>query len=42
MKLNPRKRYLANVSPKDVKSQEFLLKNGFTGLEYIYEMIDDS
>ena len=38
MKLNPRKRYLANVSPKDVKSQEFLLKNGFTGLEYIYEM----
>ena len=42
MKLNPRKRYLARVSPKDVKSQEFLLKNGFTGLEYIYEMIDDS
>ena len=42
MKLNPRKRYLANVSPKDVKSQEFLLKSGFTGLEYIYEMIDDS
>ena len=38
MKLNPRKRYLANVSPKDVRSQEFLLKNGFAGLEYIYEM----
>jgi len=37
MKLNPRKRYLANVSPNDVRSQEFLLKNGFTGLENIYE-----
>ncbi len=39
MKLNQRKRYLANTSPKDVRSQEFLLKNGFTGLEYVYEMI---
>ena len=38
MKLNQRKRYLANTSPKDVRSQEFLLKNGFTGLEYVYEM----
>ena len=38
MKLNQRKRYLANVSPKDKNSQEFLLKNGFTGLEYVYEM----
>jgi hypothetical protein len=37
MKLNPRKRYLARVSPNDVRSQEFLLKNGFTGLENIYE-----
>ena len=39
MKLNQRKRYLANTSSKDVRSQEFLLKNGFTGLEYVYEMI---
>ena len=39
MKLNQRKRYLANTSPKDVRSQEFLLKNGFIGLEYVYEMI---
>jgi len=39
MKLNQRKRYLANTSPKDIRSQEFLLKNGFTGLEYVYEMI---
>ena len=38
MKLNQRKRYLANTSPKDVSAQEFLLKNGFTGLEYVYEM----
>jgi RimJ/RimL family protein N-acetyltransferase len=38
MKLNQRKRYLANVGPKDVKSQEFLLKNGFTRLEYVYEI----
>ena len=38
MKLNPRKHYLANVSPKDTSSQKFLLKNGFTGLEYVYEL----
>ena len=38
MKLNRRKRYLANVGPKGVKSQEFLLKNGFTSLEYVYEI----
>ena len=38
MKLNQRNRYLANTSPKDVRSQEFLLKNGFTGLEYVFEM----
>ena len=38
MKLNQRKRYLANTSSKDVRSQEFLLKNGFTSLEYVYEM----
>ena len=38
IKLNPRKRYLANTSPKDVRSQEFFLKNGFNSLEYIYEI----
>ncbi len=38
IKLNPRKRYLANVSPKDVRSQEFFLKNGFNSLEYVYEI----
>ena len=38
IKLNPRKRYLANTSPKDVRSQEFFLKNGFNSLEYVYEI----
>ena len=38
IELNPRKRYLVNVSPKDIRTQEFLLKNGFSGLEYVYEM----
>ena len=36
--MEPRKRYLVNVSPKDIRTQEFLLKNGFSGLEYVYEM----
>ena len=38
MESNPRKRYLVNVGPKDTKAQEFLLKNGFSGLEYVYEI----
>ena len=38
IELNPRKRYLVNVRPKDIRTQEFLLKNGFSGLEYVYEM----
>ena len=38
IKLNPRKRYLANVSPKDIRLQEFFLKSGFTGFEYVYEI----
>jgi RimJ/RimL family protein N-acetyltransferase len=38
MELNPRKRYLANVSPKNKISQRFLEKNGFVGLEYVYEL----
>ena len=38
MKLNPRKRYLANVSPNNKKLQEFLLKNGFAILQNVYEM----
>ena len=38
IKLNPRKRYLANVSPKDIRLQKFFLKSGFTGFEYVYEI----
>ena len=38
VKLNPRKRYLANVSPNNKKLQEFLLKNGFAILQNVYEM----
>ena len=38
IKLNPRKRYRVNVSPKNIRLQEFFLKNGFSGLEYAYEM----
>jgi len=38
MKINPRKRYRVNVSPKNIRLQEFFLKSGFTGFEYVYEM----
>ena len=41
MELNPRKRYLANVSPKNKNSQKFLERNGFEGLEYVYEFKSD-
>ena len=37
-KKNPRKRYLANVSPLNKKLQNFFVNNGFTGLEYTYEI----
>ena len=39
IKNNPRKRYLANVSPQNKKLQDFFVNSGFTGLEYTYEMI---
>ena len=39
IKNNPRKRYLANVSPQNKKLQDFFVNNGFTGLEYTYEII---
>ena len=38
-KNNPRKRYLAKVSPQNKKLQNFFINNGFTGLEYTYEII---
>tara|TARA_B100001167_G_C16591566_1_gene221648 strand:+ start:81 stop:554 length:474 start_codon:yes stop_codon:yes gene_type:complete len=41
MKLNPRKRYLANASPKNKKLGEFFVKNGFTALQNVYEISSD-
>ena len=38
IKDNPRKRYLAKVSPQNKKLQNFFVNNGFIGLEYTYEM----
>lgn len=37
MRTNPRKRYLANVSPKNVLSQKFFKKNGFKLIQHTYE-----
>jgi len=37
IKLNPRKRYLANINPKNVVSQKFFKKNGFKLIQYTYE-----
>lgn len=39
MRKNPRKRYLANVSPKNKKSMEFFEKNGFRFIQYTYELM---
>ncbi len=38
MKKNPRKRYLANVNPKNIKSIKFFKKNGFRLIQYTYEL----
>jgi len=40
MEKNPRGRYLVNIAPNNIKQQEFFKKLGFTGLEYIYEIIN--
>ena len=37
MKMNPRKRYLANFSPKNIGSQKFFKKNDFKLIQYTYE-----
>ena len=39
IKNNPRKRYLSKVSPQNKKLQNFFVNNGFTSLEYTYEII---
>ena len=38
MKNNPRKRYLANINPKNNKSIEFFKKNRFKLLQHTYEL----
>lgn len=38
MQKNPRKRYLANVSPKNKKSIRFFIRNGFKLIQYTYEL----
>ena len=38
MEKNPRKRYLANVSPKNKKSIHFFTHNGFKLIQYTYEL----
>ena len=38
MEKNPRKRYLANVSPKNKKSIVFFKKNGFKLIQYTFEL----
>ena len=36
---NPRKRYLANVNPKNKDSQKFFKANSFRLIQYTYELI---
>lgn len=38
IKKHPRPRYLANISPKNLKSINFFKKNGFNLIQYTYEM----
>ena len=38
MKLNPRNRYLANISPKNKNSIRFFKKNNFKLIQYTYEL----
>jgi RimJ/RimL family protein N-acetyltransferase len=41
MKNNPRKRYLANVNPHNIKSIKFFKKFGFNLIQYTFELMDD-
>lgn len=42
MKINPRKQYLANVSPKNIDSQKFFKKNAFKLIQYTYEFEENN
>ena len=39
--MNPKSRYLANVSPQNKKSAAFFKKNGFKLIQYTYELTSD-
>jgi len=36
---NPRKRYLANINPKNSKSMRFFKNNGFSLIQHTYEFV---
>jgi RimJ/RimL family protein N-acetyltransferase len=38
MEMNPRKRYLANVNPKNRISQKFFKRNGFKLIQHTFEL----
>ena len=40
IKKNPRPRYFANISPRNLGSIEFFKKNGFQLFQYTYELIN--
>ena len=39
-KKHPRKRYLANINPRNKQSMNFFQKHGFHLIQYTYELID--
>ena len=41
MKKDPRSRYLANVSPRNIKSSNFFKRNGFKLIQNTYELTSD-
>lgn len=41
VKQNPRRRYLANISPQNHVSSKFFKKHNFKLIQYTYELIDD-
>ncbi len=41
LKKNPRKRFLANVNPKNKKSLSFFKKNGFKLIQYTFEKTNE-
>ena len=42
MELNSRERFLANISPMNVRSQRFFQDRGFKLIQYTYEYVDEN